>query len=295
MSSGDHKPVSYDFRQPRRLADDIETILMMWQKRIASQVADRWTQNLACTAPWEPKPLETTRSSSFAASVREQGSIVCFEIGLGPDRDLTWLMIPRQLALAIVSTMLGETIEELPEDRSLTDVESSLLELAAQEFEHGLIESQPCDESLRCEVLGTERFQLLTRRFPETEPLVVAGFELNGSFGAGQVYWLLSQNAVLKFATHMSECRVTRDSNADELEETVKKIPLQVVVKLGRASVHVSDLMNLQEGDVIILDQRVSDPLSAEVAGTTKFRGWPGRVGSRQAYQISMLFTPEDE
>ena len=40
MSSGDHKPVSYDFRQPRRLADDIETILMMWQKRIASQVAD---------------------------------------------------------------------------------------------------------------------------------------------------------------------------------------------------------------------------------------------------------------
>ena len=86
-------------------------------------------QNLACSAPWEPKPLETTRSSSFVASIEEQGSMVCFEIGLGPDGDLTWMIIPRQLALAIVGTMLvpvfyaADSVEYLEPDEPVLALE----------------------------------------------------------------------------------------------------------------------------------------------------------------------------
>ena len=35
------------------------------------------------------------------------------------------------------------------------------------------------------------------------------------------------------------------------------------------------------------LDQRINEPLNAKIDGTIKFRGWPGRVGSRQALRIS--------
>jgi flagellar motor switch protein FliM len=58
------------------------------------------------------------------------------------------------------------------------------------------------------------------------------------------------------------------------------------VIRLGQAKLHVSELLNLRPGDVVVLDQRVSEPLSIEVCGTRKYVGWPGRVGNRQAFQI---------
>ena len=79
------------------------------------------------------------------------------------------------------------------------------------------------------------------------------------------------------------------------MANTIRKIPLEVVVGLGRTSIHVADLVNLQVGDIVILNQRVSDPLYAEVAGTVKYLGWPGRLGTRQAFQIGSLVAPDDQ
>jgi flagellar motor switch protein FliM len=89
--------------------------------------------------------------------------------------------------------------------------------------------------------------------------------------------------------TNVSECRQAEAQGSASLEQTIHQIPMQVVVHLGKANVHVSDLMHLQPGDIVILDQRVSDPLSAEVGELTKFLGWPGRVGTRQAFQVTEM------
>ena len=62
------------------------------------------------------------------------------------------------------------------------------------------------------------------------------------------------------------------------LEETVRQISVPLVVRLGSANLHLSELVNLQPGDVVILEQRVSDPLWAEVAGTPKLRAAPSRA-----------------
>ena len=75
--------------------------------------------------------------------------------------------------------------------------------------------------------------------------------------------------------------------SANDLKSLVRQIPMQLIVRLGSANLHVSDLLNLQPGDVVVLDQRVNEPLDAEVSDTPIFRGWPGRVGTKQAFQVS--------
>jgi flagellar motor switch protein FliM len=203
--------------------------------------------------------------------------------------------VPRPLALALVGGMLGEAIETIPEDRTLTDVETSLVELAIQEWTESLIDSQPCSKPLRCRYAGWRRFQDLTRAFPVQEPVVVVRFELSGSFGSATISWLLSQPAVLQFFSHVSECRAAARSAANGLQDVARRIPVQVVIRLGRANVHVADLMNLQPGDILVLDQRVTEPLAAEISGTLKFRGWPGRIGTRQAFQIAGWAKSDEE
>ena len=66
----------------------------------------------------------------------------------------------------------------------------------------------------------------------------------------------------------------------------MEELPLDITVVLGTVELTLGELARLMVGDVIILDQRVSDPLPAFLAGENKCRGWPGRVGSRQAFEI---------
>jgi len=54
----------------------------------------------------------------------------------------------------------------------------------------------------------------------------------------------------------------------------------------GTAKITLSEMARLKPGDLLVLRQKVSEPLAAEVAGAPKFRVWPGAVGSRAAVQI---------
>ncbi len=60
-----------------------------------------------------------------------------------------------------------------------------------------------------------------------------------------------------------------------------------MTVVLGTVELSLADLSRLSVGDVVILDQRVSEPLTAELAGQQKCAGWPGRVGTRQAFEVA--------
>ena len=60
----------------------------------------------------------------------------------------------------------------------------------------------------------------------------------------------------------------------------------EVAIRLGSVQLSAPQLANLRVGDLVVLDQRVSDPLQATIANEPRFWGWPGQVGQRQAYVI---------
>ena len=60
----------------------------------------------------------------------------------------------------------------------------------------------------------------------------------------------------------------------------------ELTVILGTAEVPLSRLATLAEGDLLILGQRVSEPLAARIADVDKYRVWPGSMQRRQVVQI---------
>ena len=76
---------------------------------------------------------------------------------------------------------------------------------------------------------------------------------------------------------------------ARKVEVVVRELPIEVTVDLGVVELPLSQLASLSPGDLLILNQRVSEPLIARVDGQAKFRGWPGRVGLRQSSQFASL------
>ncbi len=115
---------------------------------------------------------------------------------------------------------------------------------------------------------------------------------MTGPFGEGDWCWLLPRSdwvgrllaprQAVRSATGLADCRA-------QLTRLAEQFPVRLSVRLGKAEVSLQQLSRLQTGDLILLDQRVSEPLPASLAGTVKYHVWPGAVGSRQAIEIHSL------
>jgi flagellar motor switch protein FliM len=55
---------------------------------------------------------------------------------------------------------------------------------------------------------------------------------------------------------------------------------------LGRANITGRELLAMKVGDIIHLDQKMSDPVIVNVEGVPKFTGYPGICNKRKAIKI---------
>lgn len=278
----------YDFRSPSGLPDGVEQRLLDWCRGLCSIACENWAQFSRSSLVMEH--LEQKTLAMYEARLQMPPSAVGCQCSLGERGPSTLLVFSRQVILALVNDVLGETGDQLPEDRELTAVERSLCELWFEHFCQALSESWPLQEALACHAEGCDAKPQRSRLFAPSEGVVLCSFEVSSSFGSDAFYWILPQRPIVEL---MAEANVNGKNRSEgsrqQLEARVMEVPAQLVVRLGEAQLEVADLAKLSAGDVILLNQKISDPLAAVVAGETVFHGWPGRVGSRQAFKIDRL------
>jgi flagellar motor switch protein FliM len=130
-----------------------------------------------------------------------------------------------------------------------------------------------------------------TRIFPPDDNVLTATFHVKGPFGESEWYCLFSLKHLLgQLALSMPGADKPRTGprspEPDRLRLLVEELPVELTVQLGTVELSLAELAKLSAGDLIILNQRVSEPLTAYLAGEKKCKGWPGRVGSRQAFEV---------
>jgi flagellar motor switch protein FliM len=202
----------------------------------------------------------------------------------------TLLAFPRRLLLGLVLGMLGDSCTELPAERELTVVEESLTEfLLQQSIQPVLLETWPGGEPLSVRLGGKEPRPRFTRMFGSEPDLVTFSFVVRGPFGEQQWLWLTPQSFIYKHFRVSPPAETPgkgKLSQAAQSELLVRQLPVELAVLLGRAELSVSSLAQLQVGDLLVLDRRISESLEARVSGRNLFRVWPGRKGNRQAIRV---------
>lgn len=81
--------------------------------------------------------------------------------------------------------------------------------------------------------------------------------------------------------------------SAEEKEAIRKKIEwakVPIKAMIGKAQITVQELINLERGDVIPLNQGIGDPLAVYVGEYMKFKAMPGLYGNRISVQITEVF-----
>lgn len=280
----------HNFRKPSRLASDLEEHLAGWLRRACTIAPEKCAKELPFRLDMSLQGLETVHTGDALA--RFPDATVSYRIALAAEGTNTLLVLPRPLILFLLAGLLGDAGTELPADRELTIVEGSLCEYLVQHLLlAALEETWPGLEPLGIRMGLPEPHPKYARVFaPDENPLLCA-FLLCGPFGQQEWHWMLPAKFLLEqFTRTWQSPRAAQEAlERSGLETVVRDLPVEVSVALGSAELPLSLLEKLRAGDVVILNQRVSDPLTVSVAGEKKFRVWPGRIGSRQAFQIESL------
>lgn len=288
MSKTKGKVDGHNWEGAVRLHSTDEGYLNKWMYDGCQLLSERVSQELPFQVVFKHDSTRTLRCHEAIPATPENG--IGIHVGIGDEDHLSLLAFPRGLLLSMVTGFLGETPDML-EDRMMTPSEVSISQYVVETMIAGFRERWLTDETVELITMGTEDDVRRSRMFPPELGLVVLQFDMTGPFGSDKWFWLIPQDTVVSLFQHMIESQ-TPDQQAGErdlLEELVREMTAQVTVRLGKAELASVDLDNLAEGDVLLLDQRIREPLTAMVAGVDFYRVWAGRVGLRQAMQIETV------
>ncbi len=284
------QPQPYNFAEPGRLTAEVEQRVTGWLRTAAALAAKTAARQLPFAPEIALAGVEVRRPAGALAKLPE--AAVGYGVSVNGPAVNGMVAVPRPLALAVVGGLLGDVPAALPEDRDLTAVEQDLSQFFTGDvLVATLQETWPAAQSIPFRLERREPHPRWTRIFPPDDNVIVCTFTLKGPFGEGQWYLLVAQKHLLgQLALTMPGGDKLKSaggpSEAVRLTLLVEELPVEVTVLLGTVQLSLAELARLSPGDVVILNQRVSEPLTAYLAGEKKFKGWPGRVGSRQAFEI---------
>ena len=285
--SSDTSATPFDFRTPGSLADQVESRLATWQQTVCETSSERLNQHLTFHCEWTSSRSKTDRSRDVLTRLSASGVGARMLMNAG---ELSLFVCDRQMLLALVQNVLGNNSDEVPEDRPLTMLEQSMVELLMQELALAIGEAIPGSEAMNCGFDGWEQTPRRTRLYLDSESLVVCPFSMQIAENSFECSWLIRQVYLRDIFGTVGDLAVDDGPDVQQtLEQLSLLIPFSLVIRLGKAQLKLSELAGLQPGDVVLLDQPISEPLDVCVADEVHFTGRAGRTGSRRAFQIETV------
>jgi flagellar motor switch protein FliM len=277
----------YNFQKPGPLARAEEQQFVGWLQQGCALATRIWQKQTPGCLRVEYRDCDAARAADALQAVSD--GALGWRVLLH-DELPTVMIWPRSLILAVVGALLDDPSPASATDRDLTVVEESLFEFFLKDLLlPRFLETWTGRIGLKPVLGAKEPHPRWLRLYELDESLMASTLSLQGTFAAQEWRWLMPKTGLL--ASLHPDGAVADETAAVQrrLQNLVREMPIAVTVKLGSVELPLAQLAQLQIGDVIVLDQRINQPLKATVGDRDKILGWPGKQGNRQALQIDHL------
>ena len=204
------------------------------------------------------------------------------------------LIFRRPMLHALLAGLVGETPAALPADRETTELELSVIGYLVRElFLDPLERAWPAPGPPQLTPGASAPPRLAWAGGP-ADLILFATLDVTTPFGENPIYVLVPRTG-LGGRLAAAGARTTAPpppAPAAHIEALVREMVVDLTVLLGTADLTMHDVSELRAGDVVVLRQKVDQPLEGLLSGARKFRVWPGTVGERAAVLID---APADE
>ena len=274
----------FDFRQNSAL-DDTAVAIRDWVKKSSSYFSDFWMQvsdfdaqlstGSTVTQPYRDLLEKTVRENFYCiADIKDQTLSV-------------WYASNRDLRM-ICNEMLGISDGDEATDDDLTAVEKTLVQLFIDNLAVALGAGWMGADKIEIAPTELVRDPHKAAIIRGTDLAILTPIEVKLRSGAATIQWILPKQKACNLLDTIVDKR--KSGQPTKLSaEVLGKLPVEIVIALGKARVPMLSLSNLSPGEIIKLDHRIDQPLTANINGKLLCECWPGKIGDQQAIEISNI------
>lgn len=277
----------YDFRRPDRFPREQKRRLQKISEEMAKAIGISLSRFLRTSVAVELIAIEEFSYEVFMNSFTD---IVCANvINLKPLNGLGCLTIDVGFCLSIVDRGLGGPGKVPQKTRPLTLIEESVISVVLSCI---LEDVRLCWMKLAQLEWTLEKMEMDLKSLqiaPTTETMISINFAASGDLGNGTIILCVPVASLEMIMVKSKMEKIDRKEEIVIMQDVLKEVELTVSVVLGTAYLSLNELLNLKAGDVVRLDNKITEDICAEIGGKTKYYGKPGIHGKKVALQVSSV------
>lgn len=285
----------YDFRRPDKFSKDHLRTLQMVHESFARLWTTVLSAHLRATTQVSLESVEQITFDGFLNGVPNPGILCLVSMDPLPGRQM--VDVRPSMAFPVIDRLLGGLGAAEPGERGLTEIEITVMERVIQGMLSALAEAWHGLAAMRPRLEGIETNPLFAQVIPPNEVTAVLTFSARVQEVGGQLRLCLPYSCLKPVLGQLSTHRWAGEGEAAAAAvggANISDVRVEMSVQLGRSTLTVGELMGLERGDVVKLEQAINRPLLAHLGPRPAFRVRPGRVGNRLVVQIVEVLEGEE-
>lgn len=279
----------HDFGLAGRLGRPVCKRLHDWLGKAAGLIPDQWASISMTTMPLPKFTIESATFGSLQSRWNKVAVAGAFSVG---DQANAGMVVMEDLTMRmLINDLLGCPTEEDADPR-LTSVEHALLELVFEVLLSCLSEGWPARETLDCRLEGLDFAPHRSRVFSPMDGLLRCTWELQLGDQAVLVQVLLHEAQAVNMLGRGHQAAAVAPTHKKLSSAKLQRVQVQLQATLGQCHLEPPAFTSLQVGDLLVLEQRIEDPILVAINGQPKFRAWIGRGEEHQTLKIHSTVTP---
>ncbi len=292
---------TYDFKRPERVSKDQMRALEGLHETYARNLGVALSGYLRTIIEVKIRSVEQLTFAEFTYSLPSPTSFSL--LSAHPLDGQICLEISPLITYPIIDRMLGGSNAELyiPQ-RPLTQIEQRLANRIIERAIEALKEAWENVQTIDFKVEQHESNPQLVQIVPPNEVVVVIGFEIKMGNRAGSMSLCIPFNViepVIHNLTSQGWLSFKRSQKFEEqtgsLSENIGDAKLKMRAYLGQTTIRVSELLDLEVGDILKTDKEASDELILHIEGKSKFAGKIGQFKGNRSLKITRPAQPGEK
>jgi len=208
------------------------------------------------------------------------------------------LVFESKLAYAIIDSYFGGTDRPFTkiEGKEFTQIELSFMKKVMDMAISDLEESWAPVHRIDAQYLRTEINPQFVGVVPPSDVIIATTLEVEFESASGTIMIVVPYSTIEPIKQKLSSSFQTDNDMADSIwtkamNEHIKDARATLVVKLGEAEMTVGDLVTLEKGDIIPLNQEASGEVTLAVEGVEKMKCLIGVHKGNRAVQVTKLIS----
>jgi flagellar motor switch protein FliM len=231
-----------------------------------------------------------SKFGDFMRSLPVPTSISIFK--MDPLRGNAIMVVDSRLVFALVESFFGGAgSQPKVEGRDFTHIEQAIVDRVVKLCLANMEDSWRPVHEVHVEHVRSEVNPQFAAIVPPSDVVIVITFEVELENAIGSLicclpYATLEPIRSKLHASFQSERLEVDHVWMNRFKERLMETPVELVVRLGRTKITGRQLLQLEVGDILLLDTDEDDLLQCEIEGVKKFQGLPGRVKGNKAFQV---------